>query len=138
VTDCVFCEIVAGTAPATIVREWDDALALVPLDPVCDGHLIVIPKVHVADATTDFEVTVDTMYRALELVAEDAHANILTSIGEHATQSIFHLHIHVVTRRKNDKLMLPWGTTGDPHLPHRCKGMDERDEALARVNKARN
>jgi histidine triad (HIT) family protein len=138
VTDCVFCEIVAGTAPATIVREWDDALALVPLDPVCDGHLIVIPKVHVADATTDFEVTVDTMYRALELVAEDAHANILTSIGEHATQSIFHLHIHVVTRRENDRLMLPWGTTGDPHLPHRCKGMDELDEVLARVNKARN
>jgi histidine triad (HIT) family protein len=49
VNACVFCEIVAGRAPATVVREWDDALALVPLGPVVDGHTLVIPKQHVAD-----------------------------------------------------------------------------------------
>jgi histidine triad (HIT) family protein len=49
--DCVFCRIAAGDAPATIVRAWPDALAIVPLGPVTPGHILVIPKAHVAEST---------------------------------------------------------------------------------------
>jgi histidine triad (HIT) family protein len=140
-TPCVFCEIVAGTAPATIVREWPLAIAFVPIDPVCDGHVLVVPRYHVADATTQPDVTADTMRRAAELAAEHGASNILTSIGAAATQSIFHLHIHVVPRKKADRLMLPWGTTGNPHDPHLCHGMEvlraEREEAMRELTEAR-
>jgi histidine triad (HIT) family protein len=140
VTDCVFCDIVAGTAPAAILQEWDDAIAFTPLNPVNSGHTLIIPRVHVPDAMNNAWATCQTMYRAIQYAQQRWHmsANFITSVGKPATQSIFHLHIHVIPRELEDKLMVPWGTTGDPHLPHRCKGMDALDEALARVNEARN
>ncbi|WP_189554262.1 HIT family protein [Streptomyces lavendofoliae] len=105
---CVFCEIVAGRAPATVVREWDDALALVPLGPVVDGHTLVIPKQHVADFGEDPEVSAAAMRRAAELAAGDRPMNVITSRGRAATQSVFHLHLHLVPRAENDGLALPW------------------------------
>ncbi|GAA3381234.1 HIT family protein [Streptomyces sannanensis] len=105
---CVFCEIVSGRAPATVVREWGDALAIVPLGPVVEGHTLVIPKQHVADFGEDPEVSAVTMRRAAELAAGDAPMNIITSRGREATQSVFHLHLHLVPRRENDGLALPW------------------------------
>lgn len=119
---CPFCEIVAGRAPATIVQEWPDAVALAPLDPVVEGHTLVIPREHVSNAHADPEVTAGTMRRAAELARDRwPHSNILTSTGRSATQSVMHLHIHAVPRREGDWLMLPWGTTGDPHAPHWCE-----------------
>lgn len=103
---CVFCRIVTREAPATIVCEWPDALAIVPLEPVVPGHLIVLPKVHVADAMEDPDITADTMRRAAQL--HEWPANIITSAGPEATQTVFHLHIHVVPRRAGDGLSLPW------------------------------
>ena len=129
---CVFCDIVAGRAPATIVRRWAESTAFVPLDPVTEGHVLIVPNEHVRDAVVKPSVTMLTMARAVALAGEHASANIMTSIGAPATQSIFHLHIHVVPRVAGDQLMLPWGTTGDPHAPHWCKVaqrlQDELDE----------
>jgi histidine triad (HIT) family protein len=105
--DCPFCAIVKGAAPATIVHEWDDALAIVPLNPVVDGHLLVIPKVHVADVGHDPETSAATMRRAAELAASQ-WCNVITSRGRVATQSVFHLHLHIVPRAENDGLALPW------------------------------
>lgn len=107
-TTCAFCEIAAGRAPATIVREWDDALAIVPLGPVVDGHILVIPRQHVADFGESPEVTAATMRRAAELAQSDQPMNVITSRGREATQSVFHLHLHLVPRRENDGLALPW------------------------------
>lgn len=108
-TDCPFCAIVAGTAPATIVREWPETLAIVPLGPVTDGHLLVIPKQHVQDFTTDWWISARTMSRASELAAEtEQPMNVITSRGREATQSVFHLHLHLVPRAENDGLALPW------------------------------
>jgi histidine triad (HIT) family protein len=106
VSDCIFCDITAGKAPAQVVREWDDALAIVPLGPVVDGHLLVIPRRHVADAASDPDTTAATMRRAAEIVPWPA--NIITSLGAEATQSVFHLHLHIVPRAENDGLALPW------------------------------
>jgi histidine triad (HIT) family protein len=105
---CVFCEIVAGQAPATVVKEWDDALAIVPLGPVVDGHTLVIPKQHVADFGENPEVSAATMLRAAELAAGNRPMNLITSRGREATQSVFHLHLHLVPRAENDGLALPW------------------------------
>jgi histidine triad (HIT) family protein len=134
---CVFCGIISGAEPATIVREWPDALAFVPLGPVIPdgGHVLVVPRRHVADAVEDPAVTAVTMARAAELAAGHEASNILTSVGKAATQSIFHLHVHVIRRAVGDQLMVPWGTTGNPHDPHSCarsaKAEAERDQLLA-------
>ncbi|WP_086765395.1 HIT family protein [Streptomyces bobili] len=106
---CPFCEIVAGRAPATIVREWPDALAIVPLTPVVGGHTLVIPKKHVPDFAHDPDVAADTMWRAALLAQKsDRPMNLITSRGSEATQSVFHLHLHLVPRAEHDGLPLPW------------------------------
>ena len=105
-TDCVFCSILAGNAPATIVREWEDAIAIVPLNPVTEGHILVMPRTHVSDALENPEITAQTMKRASEIAK--APCNLITSVGAAATQTIFHLHIHVIPRVEGDGLSLPW------------------------------
>ncbi|MFI1734913.1 HIT family protein [Streptomyces acidicola] len=105
---CVFCAIAAGEAPATVVRDWGDVLAIRPLGEVSDGHVLVIPRTHVADAGVNPAVSGRTMTCAAELMAELNAANIITSKGPEATQTVYHLHIHVVPRRADDGLPLPW------------------------------
>lgn len=105
---CVFCRIITGEEPATIVRRGRDAVAFAPLNPVTDGHVLVVPTVHVRDALQDPAVTAATMKAAAGLAAKSGPCNFITSVGAEATQSVFHLHIHVVPRRAGDGLALPW------------------------------
>ncbi|TXS40094.1 HIT family protein [Streptomyces sp. OR43] len=108
-TECPFCEINTGRAPATFVHEWSDTIAIVPLNPVVDGHTLIIPKTHVRDFATDPAVAAATMRRAAELMqATDQAMNVITSRGREATQSVMHLHLHLVPRAANDGLALPW------------------------------
>jgi histidine triad (HIT) family protein len=109
VNACVFCRIVARVAPATIVSEDPSSIAIVPLNPVVEGHLLVLPRLHVVDATEIPSISGRVMEHASQL----AHlyfddANIITSIGPAATQTVRHLHLHVVPRREGDGLHLPW------------------------------
>jgi histidine triad (HIT) family protein len=113
---CPFCEIVAGRAPGVLRREWDDAIALVPLNPVTPGHTLIVPKAHVANYAEDPDVTSAVMRRAAEYAPAGA-SNLITSLGPAATQTVQHLHVHVVPRKTGDGLPLPW----------------DRDAALAAV-----
>lgn len=113
-TECVFCKIIAGEAPATIVHEWDDAIAIVPLNPVVRGHLLVIPKQHVETFFSSPDVSAATMRRAAQVMhgverwMEPRDHNIITSAGLAATQTVMHLHVHIVPRQHGDGLALPW------------------------------
>ncbi|MFI5987780.1 HIT family protein [Streptomyces sp. NPDC051555] len=113
---CVFCDIAAGRAPASVIREWPDALAIRPRGGVSDGHVLVIPRAHVADAIEDPVITGSTMMRACELGADlKSDLNLIANVGPDATQTIYHLHIHLMPRSAGDGLMLPW----TPHPPTR-------------------
>ena len=106
---CPFCEIVAGRAPATMIREWPEAIAIVPRGPIVDGHTLVIPKTHVEDFAADSHTSAITMSYAGDLAREmGGPMNLITSKGREATQSVFHLHLHLVPRAENDGLALPW------------------------------
>lgn len=107
--DCIFCDIVARRAPATIVTETAFATIIVPLNPVTEGHVIAIPHGHVTHALESPSITGLTMTAACMYALKHQHCNLITSVGMLATQSVRHLHIHVVPRRQNDGLMLPWG-----------------------------
>ena len=118
--DCPFCQIVAGLAPATVVRNWPDAMAFLPLHPVVAGHTLVIPRQHVADFATDPEVSATAMRRAAELMRWNHRPmNVITSRGREATQSVPHFHLHLVPRAENDGLALPWYSgKGKRKAPH--------------------
>lgn len=108
-SDCPFCNLIENEPEKIIMRYPHDVYTFEPLDPVAIGHTLVVPKFHVRDATVDPIVTAYTMKAA----AEEARAvfgqcNIITSVGPDATQSVFHLHIHIVPRSKGDGLHLPW------------------------------
>ncbi len=106
VRDCVFCQIINGDAPAKVVETWGES-AIVPLNPVVDGRVIVIPTCHVADAGEEPYITGDAMACASWFAADRYESyNLITSAGRAATQSVFHLHIHVVPRAEGDGLCL--------------------------------
>lgn len=67
--DCIFCQIINGQSPAQILKTWDDAIAIVPLNPVVSGHVLVIPREHVNDALENPEVTAAVMKRAAKSVS---------------------------------------------------------------------
>ncbi|MFE9341312.1 HIT family protein [Streptomyces sp. NPDC007063] len=106
--NCVFCRIASQEAPATVVRDWGDVLAIRPRGGVHPGHTLVMPCTHVSDAGTRPEVTARTMECAAALAAQLPAANIITSKGAAATQTVWHLHLHVVPRADGDGLPLPW------------------------------
>lgn len=108
--DCVFCQIVRGALPATVLARWRDVVAIKPLNPVTGGHALVIPVAHVRDAVEDPNVTALTMRAAAVLSANlmPESFNIITSVGAAATQTVFHFHVHLVPRMDGDGLALPW------------------------------
>lgn len=105
---CVFCEIVAGREPATMVREWPDVIAIVPRHPVVTGHVLVIPRRHTANAGTSPALAGEAMTAAACITTELPAASIITSRGGAATQTVGRLHLHVVPRADGDGLTLPW------------------------------
>lgn len=112
---CVFCDIIAGRARADIVWKSSDALAFVPLKPVTAGHILVVPRVHVENFTTDPFVSGAAMVAAADLAGRtDQPMNLITSRGVLATQTVFHLHLHLVPRRPDDGLPLPWTERDQP------------------------
>lgn len=100
---CVFCDIVAGKAPAYKVYEDASTLAFLDLFPFTRGHLLVIPKRHGA-RFTDFAPedlaavvrTLTTICRRAERLTPDY--NVALNAGAKAGQIVFHLHFHVIPR----------------------------------------
>jgi histidine triad (HIT) family protein len=106
---CVFCEKIKT---GDFIAETPISVMFEPLNPVTPGHRLVIPKKHVKDAFENAYVTGrvmdDAAYFAKSLVGSLGACNLITSVGSAATQSIFHLHIHIVPRVEGDGLSLPW------------------------------
>ncbi|WEG08903.1 HIT family protein [Microbacterium horticulturae] len=118
-TDCIFCAIVAGTAPSVIVAEDERTLAFMDINPVSDGHLLVIPKAHSADLLDIPPEDLTAVTLMAQRLARDAvdefgadGVNLLNSCGADAWQTVFHFHLHVIPRyldKTRDRLpAVPW------------------------------
>jgi histidine triad (HIT) family protein len=80
-----------------------------PLNPVTPGHVLVVHGLHTKDAAENGAIAAQLMYQAAEWVRRKGiQANIITSVGSAATQTVFHTHVHIVPRREGDGLPLPW------------------------------
>lgn len=102
---CVFCVRIAN---GDYTAADEHTVAFEPLNPVTPGHLLVVPRSHVPDWRTDPQVTARTAAFAALLGADLPAANLVTSAGAAATQTVWHLHLHIVPRRPGDGLTLPW------------------------------
>lgn len=113
---CVFCLIVAGEAPAKIVHRGNGWTIFVPLNPHAPGHVLVVPNRHVRSAVAD-PVEAGRIMRvaARHLGAMGPQGNLLTSSGPAATQTVDHLHVHVIPRGDNDNLPADWPWMREDH-----------------------
>jgi histidine triad (HIT) family protein len=112
VTDCPFCtRIAAGEYDSTNMAQ--SVVDFEPLNPVVPGHRLVVPMRHVQDALADPSLTGEVFEFAAVLgrLAEQP-CNLITSVGAAATQSVYHLHVHIVPRQHLDGLHLPWTGQG--------------------------
>lgn len=111
--DCVFCEILAGRAEASIVYEDERAMAFLDLYPIQAGHTLVVPKEHVPDLVSCPSDMAAHLFgvasRLAPVVTEVCGAsgfNIWTANGRDAGQRVFHLHLHILPRRASDRFGL--------------------------------
>ncbi len=120
--DCIFCKIVAGELPATIVGEDERTISFMDIVPATRGHALVIPREHSADLLSidaeDLAAVGLAAKRLATRVKQHLGAdgvNLLNSCGAVAFQSVFHFHMHVIPRYEGDPLRLPWvPAEGDP------------------------
>ena len=113
--DCIFCKIVAGGLPATIVDEDERTIAFMDIAPATRGHALVIPRAHSTDLLSVDREDLSAVALAAQRLA--AHmkerlgadgVNLLNSCGRAAWQTVFHFHVHVIPRYDGDPLRLPW------------------------------
>ncbi|MFG2646926.1 histidine triad nucleotide-binding protein [Streptomyces sp. NPDC048436] len=103
--DCLFCKIVAGDVPATLVRESPTTLAFRDINPQAPTHVLVIPKAHHQDAAALAieapELAADVLREAGEVAAEEKAESyrIVFNTGSGAGQTVFHAHAHVLGGR---------------------------------------
>ena len=113
--DCIFCKIVAGELPATIVDEDERTIAFMDISPATRGHALVVPRAHAADLLSvdaeDLQAVALSAQRLARRARERLGAdgiNLLNSNGTAAWQTVFHFHVHVIPRYEGDPLRLPW------------------------------
>ncbi|AGI90713.1 histidine triad nucleotide-binding protein [Streptomyces albidoflavus] len=105
--DCLFCKIVSGDVPATIVRETDTTVAFRDINPQAPTHILVIPRAHYPDAAAlsaaEPAVAADVLREAGEIAAEEGIAEtgyrVVFNTGSGAGQTVFHAHAHVLGGR---------------------------------------
>jgi len=120
--DCIFCKILAGELPVTIVDEDERTIAFMDISPATRGHALVIPRTHSADLLSvdaqDLQAVALASRRLARRVSERLRAdgvNLVNSCGPAAWQTVFHFHMHVIPRYEDDPLRLPWTPApGDP------------------------
>lgn len=108
-SDCPFCAIVAGEAPASVVDEAEDTLAFLDINPSSPGHTLVVPREHAdgladlpADTGRDMFTVGQRVAAALRETRDPAGINFFLADGEAAGQDVFHVHLHVVPRHVDD------------------------------------
>jgi histidine triad (HIT) family protein len=113
--DCVFCKIVAGSIPSFKVYEDAGMIAFMDINPLTAGHLLVVPKTHVANLFDADEALVADTMRVVTRIAKHLRKavnvdamNLLQANGAAAFQSVPHLHFHLIPRREGDRAGFDW------------------------------
>jgi len=119
--DCVFCKLVAGQIPASIVYEDDATLAFMDLGQVNPGHVLVACKAHAASIYDLDDAQAAAVFRAAAKVARAVRAafdppglSVYQANGRPAGQTVLHFHLHVLPRHEGDGMQLVWPVKNPP------------------------
>ncbi|CAI9107330.1 OLC1v1006656C1 [Oldenlandia corymbosa var. corymbosa] len=109
--DCVFCKIIRGQSPALKIYEDDVCLCILDVNPLSQGHCLVIPKQHFSSLEATPPAVVAAMCSKVPLISKAVKKatgcdsfNLLVNNGAAAGQVIFHTHIHIIPRKASDCL----------------------------------
>ena len=130
--NCIFCKIAAGEIPSATLYEDEDFRVILDLGPASKGHALILPKQHYANL---YELPDELAEKVIRLAKKMVIAmtkalqcdgfNVVQNNGEAAGQTVFHFHMHLIPRYKDDHAGVTW-TPG--------KLTDEvRDEVLEKV-----
>jgi histidine triad (HIT) family protein len=108
VSDCLFCKLIAGQIPATIVYQNDHVVAFKDITPQAPTHVLVIPRRHIASlndlAPGDDALVGELVRTAAAIAKENGHADrgyrTVFNCNADAGQTVFHLHLHLLGGRK--------------------------------------
>ena len=132
---CIFCSIVRGDIPASVVYEDEQVLAFLDIEPIQKGHVLVIPKLHITNLFDVPEGLYGPLFRAAQLVARAQKkglgadgVNLLQNNGSAAGQVIDHVHLHLIPRYEGDGLHWSWQSDG-------YKNRAETQETAAKIKR---
>lgn len=113
--NCIFCKIVGGEIPSSVVLETDALIAFLDVGPLADGHLLVIPKQHYttlldmpSEDCAQLAGALPQLGAALMAVTGAEGFNVLQNNGPVAGQAVDHVHFHLIPRRGGDGLGYRW------------------------------
>ena len=113
--NCIFCKIAAGDIPSATIYEDNDFRVILDIEPASKGHALILPKEHYANL---YELSDDLAAKAL-IVAKKVITkmtgilgcdgyNVVQNNEEAAGQTVFHFHIHLIPRYKDDNVNIGW------------------------------
>lgn len=113
--NCIFCKIAAGEIPSATIYEDDDFRVILDIEPASKGHALILPKDHYANlyelpeelASKALVVAKKVVTKMTEIVGCDGY-NVLQNNGEVAGQTVFHFHMHLIPRYKEDQVTIKW------------------------------
>ena len=111
--NCIFCKIANGEVPSKTIYEDEDFRVILDIEPASKGHALILPKKHYTNIYELEEETASKVFVLTKKMAEKITKalkcdgfNILQNNGEVAGQSVFHFHIHLIPRYKDDEVGL--------------------------------
>ena len=120
-SDCVFCRIVAGQIPSTMVYEDEQTLAFMDIGQVNPGHVLVAARRHAANLYELDEGQAEAVARACLKVSKAIKdsfnpegLSIYQANGKAAGQTVFHYHVHLLPRHAGDGMELTWPVKNPP------------------------
>jgi histidine triad (HIT) family protein len=130
---CAFCRIARHEAPARVVWTSEDVIAFLPLRPAVLGHTLIVPRRHVADLWavdsqlgSSLMTAVVEVGRAIDKALHPHGMNLISSAGQAASQTVFHLHLHLIPRWHDDHI----GSLWPPSKPWSDKEQDDIAELI--------
>lgn len=112
---CIFCKIANGEIPSATLYEDEDFRVILDLGPASKGHALILPKEHYKDLYhLDDEIAAKVFVLAKRMITKLTEVlgcegyNIVQNNGELAGQTVFHFHMHLIPRYKNDNVGLGW------------------------------
>lgn len=118
--NCIFCKIINGEIPSYVLYEDEQFKVILDVNPATKGHALILPKEHYANLyELPEETAADAMKLAQRMMRKMTEKldcdgfNIVQNNGEAAGQTVFHFHMHLIPRYKNDGEILKY-IAGDP------------------------